>query len=184
MKSRRIHLFGASGSGVTTLGRALAAEFAIPHHDTDDYYWLPTNPPYTSKRDIADRLRLMHELFVPRADWVLSGALDSWGVSLAQHFDLAILVETPTEIRLARLIAREATRFGQDAVKPGGWRHTEMTEFVDWASHYEDGTREGRSRARHETFITTLHCPFLRIDGNAPTIAGVRRIVDKISARN
>jgi adenylate kinase family enzyme len=44
MKSRRIHLMGASGSGVTTLGRALAARLALPHHDSDDYFWLPTAP--------------------------------------------------------------------------------------------------------------------------------------------
>jgi adenylate kinase family enzyme len=36
MKSRRIHVTGASGAGVTTLGRALADALAIPHHDTDD----------------------------------------------------------------------------------------------------------------------------------------------------
>jgi ABC-type dipeptide/oligopeptide/nickel transport system ATPase subunit len=43
MKSCRIHLMGASGTGVTTLGRALADALAIPHHDTDDYFW---QPPY------------------------------------------------------------------------------------------------------------------------------------------
>lgn len=45
MKSRRIHLMGASGSGVTTIGRALAGRLALPHHDTDDYFWLPTVRP-------------------------------------------------------------------------------------------------------------------------------------------
>jgi shikimate kinase len=49
MKSCRIHIMGASGSGVTCLGRTLADALAIPHHDTDDYFWQPTVPPY---RDI------------------------------------------------------------------------------------------------------------------------------------
>ena len=35
---------GASGAGVSTLGRALAGALALPHHDTDDYFWLPTIP--------------------------------------------------------------------------------------------------------------------------------------------
>jgi adenylate kinase family enzyme len=45
MKLRRIHITGASGAGVTTLGRASANALAIPHHDTDDYFWQPTRPP-------------------------------------------------------------------------------------------------------------------------------------------
>ena len=65
MKSRRIHLMGASGSGVTTLGRAVSDRLALPHHDTDDYFWLPTAPPYQTSRPAADRLRLMREMFVP-----------------------------------------------------------------------------------------------------------------------
>jgi len=56
---------GASGSGVTSLGRALADALAIPHHDTDDYFWLPTTPPYRNMREIAERLRLMREVFLP-----------------------------------------------------------------------------------------------------------------------
>jgi adenylate kinase family enzyme len=69
MKSRRIHITGASGSGVTSLGRALADALALPHHDTDDYLWQPTIPPYRKLRDVPDRLRLMREMFLPRADW-------------------------------------------------------------------------------------------------------------------
>jgi adenylate kinase family enzyme len=53
---------GASGAGVTSLGRAVADALAIPHHDTDDYFWQPTPPPYRDKREIADRLRLMREV--------------------------------------------------------------------------------------------------------------------------
>ena len=43
---RRIHILGASGSGTTALGQALAEHLRCPHFDTDDYFWLPTDPPY------------------------------------------------------------------------------------------------------------------------------------------
>ena len=33
----RLHTLGASGSGTTTLGRALAERLQCPHFDTDDY---------------------------------------------------------------------------------------------------------------------------------------------------
>jgi adenylate kinase family enzyme len=101
MKSCRIHVMGGSGSGVTTLGRALADTLAFPHQDSDDYFWLPTTPPYRDQRDIAERLRLMHEVFLPRADWVLSGSVDSWGDPLIPYFDLVVFVKTPQELRPA-----------------------------------------------------------------------------------
>ncbi|HMD05355.1 MAG TPA: hypothetical protein VKG68_08755, partial [Candidatus Binatus sp.] len=125
LKTWRIHIMGASGAGVTSLGRALADALAAPHHDTDDYFWLPTTPPYREQREVAERLRLMHEMFLPRPGWVLSGSLDGWGSSIVPLLDLVIFVYVPTAIRLERLRAREAVHFGADAVAPGGWRHQE-----------------------------------------------------------
>jgi hypothetical protein len=97
----------------------LADTLAFSHHDTDDYFWRPTIPPYQEKRGIADRLRLMHEMFLERADWVLSGSLEGWGDPIAAHFDLVVFLHTAKEIRLQRLRAREARHFGADAVAPG-----------------------------------------------------------------
>ena len=168
MKSRRIHITGASGSGVTTLGRGLANSLALPHHDTDDCFWLPTVPPYRQLREAADRLRLMHEMFVPRADWILSGGLSGWGDELIPYFDLVIFMRTPQALRIQRLRAREAAHFGAEAVAPGGWRHGETESFIEWASHYEDGTREGRNLARHEAWVAALPCAVLHLDGARP----------------
>ncbi|MCP3391055.1 hypothetical protein NLM27_19925 [Bradyrhizobium sp. CCGB12] len=168
MKSRRIHLMGASGSGVTTLGRAVANRLALPHHDSDDYFWLPTAPPYQTTRPAAERLRLMRELFLPRLDWVLSGTVTGWGDELVLFFDLVVFVVAPRELRMRRLQAREATHFGADAVAPGGWRHKETASFVEWASHYEAGDREGRSLAKDEAWLAGLPCPVVRVDGSRP----------------
>lgn len=181
MKTRRIHVVGASGSGATTLGRALADALALPHHDTDDYFWLPTTPPYREQRNAADRLRLMREMFLPRADWVLSGGIIGWGEELLPYFDLVVFVRTPRELRMQRLRQRETMHFGADVVAPGGWRHEETESFIEWASHYEDGTREGRNLAKHEAWLATLPCPVLRLDGARPLpelVAEVCRALD------
>ena len=168
MKSCRIHITGASGAGVTSLGRAVANALAIPHHDTDDYLWQPTTPPFQKIRERADRLRLMNEMFLPRAEWALSGSLAGWGDAIIPAFDLVVFVTTPKAIRLQRLRAREATRYGPDAVAPGGWRHKETEEFIAWASQYEDGDLVSRSLAMHEAWLAALPCPVLRLDGSRP----------------
>ena len=54
-----IHITGASGSGTSTLGRALAAELNMPFLDGDDYYWLDPKPPFVEKRDAILRAQLL-----------------------------------------------------------------------------------------------------------------------------
>lgn len=161
-------MLGASGSGVTTLGRALADALAAPHHDTDDYYWVPTTPPFQTTRDIPDRLRLMHELFVGRSEWVLSGSVESWGDTLMPLFDLVVYLYVPTDIRLTRLREREARRGFVDE------------DFIEWAAHYDDGTREGRNRQRHEAWMSRLSCPVLRLDGTFPTADLVEAVLRRL----
>jgi adenylate kinase family enzyme len=165
MKTSRVHIMGASGSGATTLGRAVADALASPNHDTDDYYWLPTTPPYRDRRELADRLRLMHELFLGRDKWVLSGSLDNWGAAIVPFFDLVVFLTVARDMRLKRLRDREARLYGETEILPGGKRNQETEEFIEWASHYEDGTRGGRSLPRHEAWLATLPCPVIRLDG-------------------
>jgi adenylate kinase family enzyme len=181
MKSRRVHITGASGAGVTTLGRALADALAIPHHDTDDYFWQPTSPPYQHNREKADRLRLMQEMFLGRAEWVLSGSLDGWGDPLIAHFDLVVFLQTAQTFRLNRLRAREATRFGADAVAPGGRRHQEMEDFIAWASRYDDGDHTIRSLQKHRAWLAKLPCPVLRLDGGRPLPELVENVLAAIT---
>jgi hypothetical protein len=74
-------------------------------------------------------------MFLERLDWVLRGSLDEWGDKIIARLDLVVFVSTPTPVRLARLREREARHFGAEAVGPHGWRHREMEEFIEWASH-------------------------------------------------
>ncbi len=177
MQTCRLHIMGASGAGVTTLGRALATELAVPHHDTDDYYWRPTSPSFSEKRPIPERLRLIEEMFLPRAEWVLSGSLESWGGPVVGSLDAIIFLTVPTEVRLERLREREIRRYGEAAVSPGGWRHEESREFLEWASHYDDGSREGRSLPRHEKWLSGMTCSVHRFDGDYPVTHLVSRTV-------
>lgn len=166
---RRIHIFGASGSGTTTLGRALAQHLAIPHFDTDDFYWAADADPYVIKRPISERLRLIEEVFLPRPDWVLSGALESWGGPIIHRFTLAVRLTVPTKERIARLKEREARR---------GPMTPEKQAFIDWAAGYDSGTESGRSLQRHLVFADTLGCPVLTLSGET----ALTDLVEEVSA--
>ena len=74
-----IHLFGASGSGTSTLGRFIADRMDCFFMDTDDYYWQPTDPKYTTSRPIPERLELMQRDIAAHKRVVISGSLVDWG---------------------------------------------------------------------------------------------------------
>lgn len=163
MRPCRLHITGASGSGTTTLGRALADAWAVPHADTDDYYWLPTAPPYRDKRPAADRVALMTRVFAPRSAWVLSGSISSWGAPVLDAVDAVVFLTLAGPERLARLEARERRRHDVGDVDPAA-----HAAFVAWARSYDDPAFDGRSRHRHEAWLATLRCPVLRLDAAAP----------------
>lgn len=167
MEPQRVHVLGASGSGTTTLGRALADAWAVPHADVDDYFWEPTEPPFVTKRDPESRLQLMHAVFLPRIAWVLSGSLTGWGDPVIPLFDSVIFVTLESSTRLHRLRQRERRRYGQ-RIEAGGDREDAFADFLDWAAAYDDPTFDGRSLAAHERWLAMLPCPVLRLDGARP----------------
>lgn len=177
---RRIHITGASGSGTTHLGRVLAQRLDVPHFDTDDFYWLPKAPVYSVKRAPEERLRLMHALFTPGPEWILSGSVVGWGDPLMPLFDLVIFLRTPTPIRLARLREREERRFGAQALAPGGERHAFHASFLDWAAQYDRADFEGRSASRHQTWLERLSCPVLRLAGDAPISTRAEAVLEAL----
>ena len=118
----RIHILGASGSGTTTLGRALAAHLQCPHFDTDNYFWLPTNPPFTQQREHTERQQLLMDAVTAHDAWVLSGSLCGWGDVAIPLFELVVFLQIPHDIRMERLRQREYERFGE-RILPGRDMH-------------------------------------------------------------
>lgn len=72
----KIYLLGPSGSGTSTLGREIADRMGIPWFDSDDFYWIATDPPFTVKREIEERKRCLKETLDGNVSWVLSGSGD------------------------------------------------------------------------------------------------------------
>lgn len=177
MTGLRIHITGASCTGTTTLGGALAAALGLTHLDTDDFYWRPTDPPFTEKRPSAERLARMQGA-VGTGGWVISGSMDGWGDPLLADADLIVFLTAPTEVRLARLKARESHRFGA-RIGPGGDMEGIHASFLVWASQYDDTGFAGRSRLRHEAWLKDQDVPVLRLDADN----SVRTLASRVLAR-
>ncbi len=150
---------GASGTGTTTLARAVADSWAVPHADADDYFWRPSDPPYVEKRPEAERVPLMETLFVPREAWVLSGSMLGWGEEVVARCDAVVFLTLDATERLRRIDERERTRQATGEVDQEAWE-----AFLEWARGYDDPLFAGRSRVAHEKWLATLTCPVLRLD--------------------
>ena len=171
MQRSRVHILGASGSGTTTLARALADRWSVPHADADDYFWQPTTPPYREKRPAAERVALMQQMFVPREAWVLSGSMIGWGEEVLDRCDAMVFLTLDPAERLRRLEARERRRREGQDVDPAAW-----TDFREWARGYDDPAFTGRSRVAHEAWLRTLETPVLRLD----SMRGVDELVEAV----
>jgi len=162
--TKRIHFVGASGSGTTTLAAALAERVGCPHHDTDEFYWLPSDPPFMHIRERVARTALMRTELEKPGGWALSGSLCGWGDVFIPLFDLVVFLYIPTDLRMTRLRAREVERYGTEKISPGGLLHAGSTEFLEWAAGYDEFGLENRSLRVHNEWLARLPGPVLRLD--------------------
>jgi adenylate kinase family enzyme len=171
----RIHIFGASGSGTTTLGRALSNRLALPHFDADDFYWAQTDPPFSTPNPRDVRVRLLGAELDELDGWILAGSVCGWGDVFAPSFTLAVFVHIPADLRISRLVAREHDRYGA-RIGPSGDLLEHHRAFIAWAARYDTAGLEQRSRALHERWMTSLACRVLIIENDAPADAWCERV--------
>lgn len=161
-----VHIFGASGSGTSTLGKALAEMLGYKWMDTDDYFWEQTDPPYTTKRSVDERLRLMKEDIESSESCVISGSLAGWGDDLIPYFTLVVRLVVQTDVRIERIRKREAQKMGE-RILPGGDMYEHHLEFIEWAKKYDTGDVNMRSKAKHNAWQNSLPCKTITLDGTA-----------------
>lgn len=178
-----IHIFGASGSGTSTLGREFCRRYGFRFLDTDDFYWLPTDPPFTHSRPLEQRLALLEQALDRPGNVVLSGAMIPWGNPLISRLTLAVRLHTDASIRLERLRRRERARFG-NRLDPGGDRHRAYEAFLEWAASYDTGDLNMRSKAQQDQWQKRLPCPVILLDGAAPLQENVERIFQALKQQN
>lgn len=181
----RVYITGAAGSGTSFLGQALAQRLDVPHLDTDRFFWAVTDPPYTERRPVAERLALIAAAQVAQGTgggWVLSGSADGWGETAIGGAELIVFLNTPTPVRLARIRRREAEKFG-DRVKPGGDMYDNHRAFLNWAASYDDPYFRGRSLQRHRDWLAGRTEPVIELPGTRPPEELVEACLAKLSAQ-
>lgn len=168
----RINILGASGSGATTAGRAVAA-LDVPYLDGDHYFHGLSDPPFSAPRSPADRYRMFMDDLGARPRWGLGGGVAGWDPFPELAFTRVVFLWVRP--RFARIRQRERARFGA-RILPGGGMETIHRDFVAWASRYDAGDVEGKTLARHEVFRARQRCPVVELRGAFPVEHGTAEI--------
>ncbi len=174
-----IHIYGAAGSGTSTLGKYISEKLGYFFMDTDNYFWEPTNPPYAKKSNLSIRIKRMREDIERYDNVVISGSLVDWGDELIPLFTLAIRIETDTDLRLERLKTREREKFGS-RIDTGGDMHERHAEFINWAASYDNGGIGMTSKVKHDDWQKQLMCPLILVDGSMPITKNFELVKRKI----
>ncbi len=180
MAVQQIHVFGAAGSGTTTIGALLAQRLSIAHFDADDYFWQRTNPPYTTKNPPHVRVQELTRDMQRATGWVLSGSLVGWGDVFIPSFSLAVFVTLPQPLRMERLQIREEAHY-TTRIAVGGDMHEAHRAFMAWAATYDDpDAATVRSRKVHEAWVQQLPCPVVRLENTELPVDAVRRVLEHV----
>ena len=177
----RLHIFGASGSGVTTLGETLSAKLDIPYIDSDQYFWLDADPPFTKRRDANERNTSIISELHKHSSWILGGSVIHWSEKLFPEFDLLIFLWIPPETRLSRLRQREFDRYG-NIIFTDPERRRQFEKFMTWAADYDHDTGiANRTLAAHRKWMANINSPLLKLETEMTTQQRIRQVLDTLS---
>lgn len=180
----KIHIFGASGSGVTTTGNALAQKLHFEYLDSDDYFWNTSDVPFTVKRNPQERNSKIKSDLKNLENWILGGSSFQWGENVFPDFDLVIYLWIPPQIRMERLKKREFERYG-NVIYTDPARIKQFEDFIEWAADYDNNTGiAGRNVQAHENWMESLRFPILRLSGDLTLQQRIDFIIEKIEMMN
>lgn len=176
----KILIFGASGTGKTTLAKEIAKDTNFIHLDSDDFYWKKTTPPYKKKNPLPERNKKLRAAFDLYKNVIISGSLVSWGKQWESLFDLAVFIYLNNEERMNRLIQREEERYGTLLLNDKSTQEHSKA-FLSWANQYENPNFDGRTLKIHLQWIERLNCKVIKIRGETTLEEKIKKITSEIN---
>lgn len=101
----RVMVYGVTGSGKTTLARALAERAGLPFYDVDELTW---NPGWQAKS--AEEQRAIFAEICARDAWLLDTAYGIWLDIPLARMQRIVALDYPRWVSLGRLVRRTVAR--------------------------------------------------------------------------
>lgn len=167
--ARGIQVCGLNGCGKSTLGRALAQKIGFHFIDNEELFFTrnAADEPYQNPRSRAEVEKLLMEEVRRHGDFVFAAVKGDYGSAILPLYRYAVLIEVPKEIRLRRVRDRSFQKFG-GRMKPGGDLYESEEAFFQ--------TVAARPEDYAESWVRTLPCPVVVVDGTRPVEENVERL--------
>jgi shikimate kinase len=165
-----IIVFGANGSGKSTIGRELARVLNYKYMDHENYAFAKSDIPYTVERSREECFRLMLADINEYGSFVLCAVTGDFCEQISSMYRFAVYLSAPHEIRVERIKRRAVERYG-DRVLEGGDMYERQMAFLDFASK--------RPLTRIEQWAKTLICPVMQVDSTRPVFENVELIAEE-----
>lgn len=170
---RGIIIFGANGSGKSTIAAKVAMQLNFKHMDIEDYHFIPSTIPYTKSRSRDECLSLMLEDMEKYNNFVLSAVKGDFGHEIESMYKMAVHLEAPKETRVLRVKERSHLKHGERVIS-GGDMYEQQLEFVEFVKN--------RSLERIEQWEARLKCPVIRVDTTQPINDSIEEIIKAYKA--
>ncbi len=168
---RGICICGLNGSGKTTLAASLARSLNYKHMDIEDYYFLPSDIPYSHPRTKEEVIPLVLEDMRKNPSFVFSYVKGDMTPEINEKFDLVVYLDVPKDIRIKRIRQRAFDKFGE-RVLAGGDMYEQEEAFFKMAAK--------RKPSSIKSWLDTLPCKVLRLDGTKEIKDNVEMILNEI----
>jgi len=166
-KSKRILIFGNSGSGKSYLARAISSQWSLPVVSLDTLFWEPGS--YVTKRP-ADLVQLDVQEEAAKDSWIIEGVFGELVAHALARAEVVIWLSLGTEECLSALKERGFT-CSDEAQRPEMERSFE--KLLEWAKGYEVRTNE-RSFEGHKRLFDEYVGTKVRLNDRAAIDAYIR----------
>ncbi len=115
--ARRILVYGATGSGKSTMAQALSELTGIPWTSVDDICWRPGWVAMPPSEQLAH-----FDALTAEDSWILDAAYPAWRQLAVDRADVVIALDYPRLVSLTRVLRRTATRVrGREEICNGNY---------------------------------------------------------------
>lgn len=164
--ARRILVYGVTGSGKTSLARAIGQATGLPWHSADDEIgWLPG----WTERDRADQRRIAREICAADT-WVLDTAYGAWIDLALARVEVVVALDYPRWFSLQRLVRRTVVRAATRREICNGNTETWAKAFSRDSIIVWHARTWGRKRARIREWVRDPQRLVDRAAGDGPAL--------------